>query len=178
MIVFGSLLDGRNIASTQTAVGALYDPKLDRWSELKPSGRSPQATALGFVGGGSLACDCAVRSQIYDVTRGVWSPPSKMPLRASECYPDLAVVQDVAIAFSCGEAAASRAGGDWRRLGGGMLDETYEVDGNTHQLYRFAKIVPVGEGIVFAVEGDHDVGHRGVCNGCPGAPRSVWTWRP
>ncbi|HET6713019.1 MAG TPA: hypothetical protein VFI59_04830 [Actinomycetota bacterium] len=29
MIVFGSLLDGRNIASTQTAVGALYDPKFD-----------------------------------------------------------------------------------------------------------------------------------------------------
>lgn len=34
-----------------------------------------------------------------------------------------------------------------------MLDETYEVDGNTYQLYRFAKTVPVGDGIVFAVEG-------------------------
>lgn len=178
MIVFGSLLDGRNIASTQTAVGARYNPKLDRWSELEPSDLSPQATALGFVDGGLLAYDYAVRSQTYDVERGAWSAPSKMPLRASECYPDLAVVQDVAFAFYCGEAAVYRPGGDWRRLAGGMLDETYQVGGDSYQLYRFATIVPVDDGIVFAVEGITTSDTGEVCYGCPGAPRAVWLWRP
>jgi hypothetical protein len=58
------------------------------------------------------------------------------------------------------------------------LDETYEVDGNTYQLYRFAKIVPVGEGIVLAVEGITTSDTGEVCYGCPGAPRAVWLWRP
>lgn len=58
-----------------------------------------------------------------------------------------------------------------------MLDETYEVDGNTYQLYRFATIVPVGEGVMSRGRRDHDVGHWEVCYGCPGAPRAVWLWR-
>lgn len=49
-----------------------------------------------------------------------------------------------------------------------MLDETYEVDGNTYQLYRFAKIVPVGDGIVFALEGITTSDTGGVCDGCRG----------
>ena len=46
-----------------------------------------------------------------------------------------------------------------------MLDETYEVDGNTYQLYRFATIVPVGEGVVSRGRRDHDVGHWEACYG-------------
>lgn len=59
-----------------------------------------------------------------------------------------------------------------------MLDETYEVDGNTYQLYRFAKTVPVGDGIVFALEGITTSDTGEVCDGCPGAPRAVWLRRP
>lgn len=37
MLVFGSLLDGRNYAATRTSVGAAYDPSIDAWRELPPS---------------------------------------------------------------------------------------------------------------------------------------------
>lgn len=177
MVVFGSLLDRRNYASTKTAIGARYDPASDNWTELPPSDLSPQATALGLLGDELVAYDYGVRSQTFELSIGRWTEPTKMPLRSGECYPDIAVLPDLAFAFYCGQAATLVPGGDWQPTSGGMLDATYEVDGNSYQLYRFATTVQVDDGIVFAVEGITQEGGQ-VCYGCPGAPRALWLWRP
>jgi hypothetical protein len=178
MVVFGSLLNGQNIASSETAIGARYDPRTDRWKELPPSDLSPQATALGVLGDELVAYDYDVRSQTYNLEGGQWGDTSKMPMSFSECYPDIATLPDVAFAFFCGQAATYAPGQGWKRVMGGMLDETLKVDGDAYQLYRFATIVPVGEGIVFAAEGITTTDRGEVCYGCPGAPRALWLWRP
>jgi hypothetical protein len=178
MIVFGSLLNGRNIAETDTAVGATYDPRADRWEELPPSELDPQATAAGLVGGKMVAYDYKVRSQTYDLDRGRWNDPTTMPMEFSECYPSLAVVEDVLFAFFCGQAATYESGRGWSPIRGGMLDKTLEVGGTEYPLYRFATIVPVDGGIVFAAEGITKSKQGEACYGCPGSPRALWLWRP
>lgn len=179
MIAFGSLLDGRNIAETKSAVGARYEPVTDRWSVLPPSDLSPQATAVGLVDGEMIAYDYLVRTQSYDPVRDRWSDRRKLPLEPSECYPDAAVVERVFFAFFCGQAAIFDGGRqEWSRVGGGMVDETDEADGGTYALYRFATLVPVDAGIVFAAQGVTVDDSGELCYGCPGTPTSVWLWRP
>ena len=179
MIVFGSSQDGRNIAETETAVGARYDPASDRWAALPPSDLSPQATAIGLVDGQMIAYDYLVEYQAYDLLRERWDEPAPMPMKFSECYPDLAAADDLLFAFFCGQAATYDGGsGEWTAVNGGMLDATYEVEGRSYSVYRFATLVPVDRGIVFAAQGITTTDSGEVCYGCPGSPTSLWLWRP
>lgn len=57
LLVFGSLLDGRNVADTRTSVGAAYDPLRDAWRKLSPSRLSPQATSAVWLKGRIVAWD-------------------------------------------------------------------------------------------------------------------------
>jgi hypothetical protein len=70
-LLFGSLLNDRNIAETETSVGAAYDPSTDSWRTLPPSELSPQATSA--VDEEGVPCyGCPVAPLSYWVYR----PPS------------------------------------------------------------------------------------------------------
>lgn len=178
MVVFGALLDVGNHAETSTAVGARYDPATNAWRELPPSDLSPQASAIGLVGDDVVAYDYLAKAQMFDLARGTWSERARVPLEFSECYPDAAVTGDVLFAFFCGQAATyDGRTGRWSREEGGMLDETLEHPSGDLRLYRFATLMPVPDGIVFAAQGI-TVDRGEPCYGCPGSPSALWFWRP
>lgn len=179
VIVFGSALDDRNIARTETSVGAAYDPTADTWRELPPSQLSPQATSAVWVGDRMVAWDYEVNSQEYDPESNVWSEPVKMPLDFSECYPDSVVTRDLVFAFFCGQAALYDASsGGWQEIHGGMLDEEIESNGGGIKLWRIAQFASSGDTVFLLAEGI-TVGESGeTCFGCPGFPVSFWAYRP
>jgi hypothetical protein len=180
-LVFGSLLDNRNMAATRTSVGAAYDPVSGAWRELPPSRLSPQATSAAWVGGRMVAWDYEVHSQEYDPLRDSWSETQRMPLQFSECYPDSVVVRDALFAFFCGQAAIyDPASGGWERVHGGPLEEKLrsEAYGESVELWRFADMTAADDAVLFAAEGI-TLDSKGVaCYGCPGSPRSFWAFRP
>jgi hypothetical protein len=155
LVVFGSLLDHRNVAATRTSVGAAYDPATGVWRELSPSRLSPQATSAVWLEGRIVAWDYEVHSQEYDATRDRWTAPIRMPFGFSECYPDSVVVGDLAFAFFCGRAALyDVASGRWRELHGGPRGVESEA----------ASLVPAGDVVFLALEAD--------------ARASFWAYRP
>ncbi|MGH2790712.1 MAG: hypothetical protein ACRDJ0_06970 [Actinomycetota bacterium] len=180
MLVFGSLLDDRNLADTRWSVGAAYDPGTDTWRELPPSELSPQATSAVWVGDRAVAWDYEVHSQEYNADLNAWSPPVKMPLDFSECYPDSVVVRDFVFAFFCGHAALYDAHtATWEEIHGGPLDEKVEFGGGsrTIELWRFADLASTGDTVFMLAEGV-TVNKGEVCYGCPGSPVSFWAFRP
>jgi hypothetical protein len=179
VLVFGSLLSDRNVAETETSVGAAYDPSTDSWRTLPPSELSPQATSAVFAGGRLIAWDYEVHSQEYDPATDTWSAPVEMPMRFSECYPDSVVAGDVVFAWFCGQAATFDAEiGAWQRVRGGVLEPTIEANGQKYELFRFASLVGAGDVFAMVAEGI-TVDAEGVpCHGCPDAPLSYWVYRP
>jgi hypothetical protein len=176
MIVFGSLLGGRNIADTRTSVGAAYDPTSDTWRTLPPSALSPQATAAVWVGNRLVAYDYETRWQAYDHVGDTWTEPADMPFGFDECYPDAVTIDDRGFAFFCGRAALyDPSAGAWERIRGGPLDEEVEGQGGL-RLWRFASLVPAGDGLFLAMEGITVRGDT-PCYGCPGSPHSFWAYR-
>jgi hypothetical protein len=181
MLVFGSLLDARNIADTKTSVGAAYNPATDTWRELPASELSPQATSAVWVGDRMVAWDYEVHSQEYDPTRNAWSPPVKMPFDFSECYPDSAVVRNLVFAFFCGHGALYETGsGTWEEIRGGPLDEEVKSGAYDRALkrWRFAKLASTGETVFLLAEGITLDKTGEACYGCPGSPVSFWAYRP
>jgi hypothetical protein len=178
VVVVGSWLNGRNIAGTETTVGAAYDPATDRWRELPASALSPQATAAAWLDGRVVAYDYEPDFQVYDLVADRWSDAAPMPFRFDECYPDAVSVGELVLAFFCGRAATFD-GAKWQHVGGGPLDERIDAGARSYALYRFATIVPTGSALVFDVTGITVVGKDDTpCYGCPGAPRALWVWRP
>jgi hypothetical protein len=178
MLVFGSLLDGRNIAATQTSVGAVYDPTTDRWHKMAPSELSPQATSSTWAGDRMVAWDYEVHSQEYDPATNDWSDPEEMPLDFDECYPESAEVNDVVFAFFCGRSALyDVATGDWHQIHGGPLEADVEAGAGSYKLWRFADLVSSEEVVLLAMEGI-TVNNGEVCYGCPGSPHAFWAYRP
>jgi hypothetical protein len=179
MIVFGSLLDNRNIAATETAVGASYNPKSDAWEKIRASRLSPQATAAAWVGDRLVAWDYEPRSQEYDPESDTWSGVVRMPFEFSECYPDNELADGMVVAFYCGYAALYDASNSrWTEIRGGPLEEKIEASSGSVKLWRFADLVPAGDTIYFVAEGITLTDRGEVCYGCPGSPRSFWAYRP
>jgi hypothetical protein len=151
VLVFGSLLDGRNYAATRTAVGAAYDPATDSWRSIPPSALSAQATSAVWVGGRMLAWDYDTHWQTFDPETNTWGARRKMPINFNECYPETIAAGDRAFAFFCGQAAvydaATRA---WRRLSSGPL-RTHTVRDIGFPVSRWNEAVqaPAGEGVVW-----------------------------
>ncbi len=181
VLVFGSLLNGKNRADTPTSVGAAYDPATDTWRELPPSALSPQATSAVWVDDRMVAWDYEVHSQEYDPARNAWSHPVKMPLSFSECYPESVVVRDLVFAFFCGRAALYDAiSGTWQEIHGGPLEERVWSDAYQSyvEVWRFADLVPARDVVLLAAEGI-TLNRKGIaCYGCPGSPVSLWAYRP
>jgi hypothetical protein len=176
VLVVGSWLNGRNIAATETAVGAAYDPVADVWRSLPDSDLSPQATAAAWADGRLIAYDYDVHWQAYDPDADAWTPSAQMPMVFDECYPDAAAIDGTVFAFFCGQAATLRDG-RWDRVRGGLLDAMIEGGAGMYHLYRFADIVAADEVLVFAATGITVTGGT-VCYGCPGSPHALWAWRP
>jgi len=179
MIVFGSLLDNGNHATTDTAIGASYDPATDRWKVLPPSALSPQATSAAWTGDRMLAWDYITHSQTLNPDTQTWSHPVKMPLEPSECYPDSAALTGSVFAFYCGEAASyDETNGSWTQVHGGMLDATVDSHGSQIKLWRFAELTPADDVVFIQAEGI-TVSDKGVpCYGCSRSPTSFWVYRP
>jgi hypothetical protein len=179
MIVFGSLLDNGNHAATNTAIGAIYDPTTDTWTELPPSELSPQATSAAWTGDRLLAWDYITHSQTFNPNNDTWADMVKMPLEPSECYPDSAALTGSVFAFYCGEAALyDEASGTWKPVHGGMLDATVDSHGSPTTLWRFAELTPAGEVVFFQAEGITVSDNGTPCYGCSGSPMSSWVYRP
>jgi hypothetical protein len=179
MLVFGSLLDHRNVANTRTSVGAAYDPRADAWRELPPSQLSPQATSAVWLGDRMLTWDYEVRSQTYDPDRNAWTDPERMPLDFSECYPETEMVGDTAFAFFCGDAALYDPDVErWRPVRGGPLERQVGANESLYDLWRFADLV-AGDDALFLLARGITVNQEGTpCYGCPGSPTSFWAYRP
>jgi hypothetical protein len=179
LIVFGSLLDNRNHAATDTSVGAIYDPASDSWEEITPSQLSPQATSAVWTGDRMIAWDYEVHSQEFDPGTGLWTDPIKMPLQRSECYPDSVGLPAYVFAWFCGDAALyDVTSGEWQRIRGGLLEPTIEANGQEYQLWRFARLIPAGDVVFFEAEGITVSNNGTPCYGCSGSPTSFWVYRP
>lgn len=178
VLVFGSLLDGRNWADTQTSVGLSYDPAEDMWSEIPPSRLSPQATSANWIADRMVAWDYEVRWQEFEPTSGEWTSPQVMPFEFNECYPDSVVAADLVFAFFCGRAAVyDPALGMWGSLGGGPLDDEMQVHGNSYKVWRFASLVPAGDVVFMPMQGMTVTDDGTPCYGCEGTPVSMWAYR-
>jgi hypothetical protein len=181
MLVFGSLLDGRNYASTPTSVGAAYDPSRNAWRELPSSALSPQATSAVWAGGQMVAWDYEVHSQAYDPKKNTWSIPQKMPFDFSECYPDSVAFQGLVFAFFCGRAALYEpATNRWQEIRDGPLEEEVWSDAYRRRIkvWRFAYLVPAGDVLLLLMEGLTLDGKGIACYGCDSSPVSFWAYRP
>ncbi len=179
MIVFGSLLNDRNIADTDHAVGAAYDPADDTWRTIAASDLSPQASAAVWIGDRLIAYDYALRTEEYLPGSDAWRDLHDLPLEAGECYPDAIATGGRVFAWYCGQAALFDPVSDmWHEVRGGMTDATMEANGATYKLWRFAQVVPAGEVIAFAAEGITVTSSGEPCYGCAGSPTSFWVYRP
>jgi hypothetical protein len=179
MLVFGSLLNGRNWAATRTSVGSAYDPAADAWRRIPRSSLSAQATSAAWVGERMVAWDHEVHSQTYNPQRNRWTRPIKMPLAFNECYPDSVTVGDRLFAFFCGDAALyDPSAREWRRLHGGPLARVIRSHGYRIKLWRFAELASAADVMFFLAEGVTFTRRGVVCYGCAGSPRSFWAYRP
>ncbi|HEX9123718.1 MAG TPA: hypothetical protein VF984_10255, partial [Actinomycetota bacterium] len=179
MIVLGSLLNSRNIASTSHVVGAAYDPTTDSWHRIAPSELSPQASSAVWTGDRMVAWDYAFKAAEYFPDRDEWRPLPDVPGESGECYVDSAVVEGTVFAWDCGYAATLPPGAtEWDPVNGGVTEPTVTANDQPYRLFRFAQLVPAGDVLAMAAEGI-TVGDRGTsCYGCRGAPMSFWVFRP
>jgi hypothetical protein len=179
MIVFGSLLDNRNVADTEHAVGAAYDPATDTWRTISPSDLSPQASAAVWMDDRMIAYDYVLGVEEYLPDVDAWRELPKVPLDAGECYPDAVATDSRLFAWYCGQAAVfDLSSQTWRLVGGGMTGATIQANGATYKLWRFASVAPAGDVIVFAAEGITVTKSGEPCYGCSGSPTSFWLYRP
>ena len=179
MIVLGALLDSGNHAATETAIGASYSPAEDAWTELPPSSLVPQATTAAWAGDRMLAWDYLMHAQTLETDTNTWARPVRMPLDASECYPDSVALTDSVFGFSCGDAGLyDDANGTWKELHGGMLDATVDEHGNAIKLWRFAELTSAGDAVFIRADGITLTDNGTPCYGCSGSPMSFWVFRP
>jgi hypothetical protein len=106
-----------------------------------------------------------------------------MPLDPGECYPDSVIVSNVigdsVFAWYCGQAAIwGSVTGGWLAVHGGATGPTVRANGRAYALFRFADLVPAGDVVVLAAEGMTVEKGGQPCYGCPGAPHSLWAYRP
>lgn len=179
MIVFGSLLDRRNSAATDRAVGEAYDPSTDSWRTIAPSALSPQASSSVWLDGGMFSWDYETHGAWYEAGTDTWGEVQKLPMEPSECYPDSVTVGHVIFAWFCGDAATyDTIARDWRHVSGGLETPTIEANGQPYTLFRFASLVAAEDVVALAGEGITVTDGGEPCYGCPGSPTAFWIYRP
>ena len=130
MFVFGSHLDGRNIADSRYARALSYDPDEDRWREVSlpaagassdsnvsSSLLSAQASSASWTGTHVLLWDYDFSAIMYDPFEKMWVSIDRVPFEFSECYPSSAAGGTKVLAWFCGEAALFDSEGfTWTKL--------------------------------------------------------------
>jgi hypothetical protein len=179
MLVFGSLLDGRNYATTRTSIGAAYDPATNGWRTLPPSRLSPQATSAVLAGKRMLAWDYEQRSQEYDPESDHWGELKPVGLVFSECYPQSAALPGYVLGVCRQATLYDIATGTWQRIGDGPLMD--RIGHGSRQVLRFpwdlVTVVAAGPVAVLMLWRTHD-GTSMRCRDCPGPRLSLWAYRP
>jgi hypothetical protein len=179
VILFGSLLDGRNWPETKRSVGVAYSPATDSWRRLAPSQLSPQATSAALVAGKMVAWDYEPAYQIYDPVLDEWTSPRPMPFEFNECYPSSEVMRVTLFAFFCGEAATfDPVRAEWDEVTGGPLKDRINASGDVQRVWRFASMASSGEAIYMLLQGITATKRGVACFGCRGSPESFWVYRP
>lgn len=105
MIVFGARLGRNNVADTESAVGAAYDPSARHWRLLAPSPLSPQASSAVWLDGRLIAWDYLLQAAAYDSGTDTWTELESLPLGDQECPPASVVVAGRMFAWYCTQAA-------------------------------------------------------------------------
>lgn len=182
LYVFGSLLDGRNIAQIEGVVGAAYDPAADTWRQIPTAPLSQQASSGAWVDGRLIAYDYVGDAAAYDPLTDRWHRLPDVPIEPGECYPDAIADGDLMLAWYCGQLALFDARTDsWTRVTGGITQAQIAppaYGGTLYQLWRFASLEE-GSGVVFFDAEGISVEEQGMaCYGCAGSPRSLWAYRP
>ena len=97
---------GEQLVVVARGGAAAYDPHDDAWTELPPSGLSPQAIAATATDGVVVAYDYLLDAGYYDLSAGTWNELPSLPLAAGECFPDADTLTDgTVVAFYCGQLA-------------------------------------------------------------------------
>ena len=66
-----------------------YSPADDAWTALPPTGVGETAVALAWDGEQAVALDYDMRAAAYDPDDGRWTQLPELPMRFSECSPQL-----------------------------------------------------------------------------------------
>ena len=177
MLVFGSLLDGRNYATTRTSIGAAYDPARDQWRRLPPSRLSPQATSAVMAGERVLAWDYEGRSQEFDPDTNRWGPPKPTGLDFGECYPQSAVLPGHVIGVCWQAFHYDTATARWHRTAHGPLGP--RVRGG-HLLGPASEVIATASAGSVAVFDLRRIEYDGgmSSSGCSRSSQSFWAYRP
>jgi hypothetical protein len=179
MLVFGSLLNGWNGATTRASIGASYDPAANRWRRLPPSRLSPQATSAVMAGNRMLAWDYEQRSQTYRPERQRWDRPIAVGLTDAECYPQSAVLRGHVLGLCRQGILYDVAAARWQRIEEGPLTQGVRA-GREHALEQAwdpVSVTAAGPVAVLVLSNTY----RGTgmnCQDCPGSPESLWAYRP
>ena len=97
---------GEQLVVVARGGAAAYDPHDDAWTELPPSGLSPQAVTATATDGMVVAYDYLLDAGYYDLAAATWNDLPSLPLDAQECYPDADTLTDgTVVAFYCGQLA-------------------------------------------------------------------------
>jgi hypothetical protein len=178
MLVFGSLLDGRNYATTRSSIGAAYDPATDQWRRLPPSRLSPQATSAVMAGRRMLAWDYEQRAQEYDPDRDRWDQPKPVGLDFSECYPQSAVLPGHVLGICRQATLYDIATASWERIEGGPLVDRVRLGHRQGLRYPWDPVSVTSAGPVAVLMLWRTCGIGVNCQGRPGSPLSLWAYRP
>jgi hypothetical protein len=175
MIVIGSEIDNRNVATTATAVAEAYDPSSDSWRRLPDPPISPQTSAIAFVGGRVVGWEAySPSSAEYLADEDRWRSLDTGDLEGGECYAEGVVTGDTLFTWDCGDPAAwFGQPSSWVRLPPVPLTVS-----DPSLAYGWASVTAAGSAVVVD-QVETVVGEGGdPYLGSPDAPVHMWVWRP
>jgi hypothetical protein len=165
VIVYGSELNNRNIASTRWAQGMAYDPESDSWRVLPEHHISPQATWANWTGTEMLVWDYETNSALYEPAGDAWREPNPMPIEFSECYPYSVATAEIVYASFCGQVAQFDIGDDrWEEVPLGPIEPAAPTE--SHLPIATSDVIVA---LVGRPEGGRDYS---------GEIREMWAYRP
>jgi hypothetical protein len=173
VVVVGSEIDGRNHASTRTAVAAAYDPSLDAWRRLADPPVSAQTSDVDQLGQHLVAWEpYSPAAAVFVRSEDRWRSVDTGALEGHECYADGVVVGGTLVSWSCGDPAE-------------LHPDTLawvEVDpplppGPRGIAFSVGSVFPAGDVAVVA-QIETIIAGGDVAIGDVEAPRHLWAWRP
>ena len=128
---------GEQLVVVAQGRAAAYDPRGEVWTELPPTGLSPQAVATTQTGGAVVAYDYLLDAGYYDLADQSWHELPPLPLDPMECFPEAATLADgIVVAAYCDQIALlDPTSWSWQVL------DVPEADGSTPLLWSSRPVV-------------------------------------